>query len=122
MSIMETISITEKLFSYGTLRYENVQLSTFGRKLQGVEDDLVGYRLEKVEILDPHVIALSGESVHSILVHTGDTNDKVSGVVFDITSSELEQADEYEVSDYKRVQVQLRSGTKAWVYVSKNAE
>lgn len=119
---METISITEKLFSYGTLRYENVQLSTFGRKLQGVEDDLVGYRLEKVEILDPHVIALSGESVHSILVHTGDTNDKVSGVVFDITSSELEQADEYEVSDYKRVQVQLRSGTKAWVYVSKNAE
>jgi hypothetical protein len=34
-----------------------------------------------------------------------------------VTTKELEQADIYEVAaDYKRVSVQLNSGTRAWVY------
>jgi gamma-glutamylcyclotransferase (GGCT)/AIG2-like uncharacterized protein YtfP len=41
----------------------------------------------------------------------------VRGRVFRITDTELKAADEYEVADYKRVQVTLRSGNKAWVYV-----
>ena len=44
--------------------------------------------------------------------------DEVNGIVFDISPEELQQADEYEVEDYKRISVQLRSGTHAWVYVS----
>jgi len=52
MSILE---YTENLFSYGTLQYESVQLSTFGRKLTGIKDTLIGYRLEMVEITDPSV-------------------------------------------------------------------
>jgi hypothetical protein len=36
---------TEKLFSYGTLQYEAVQLDTFGRTLLGQKDVLLGYRL-----------------------------------------------------------------------------
>lgn len=39
-----------KLFSYGTLQYESVQLSTFGRKLSGAADSLLGYKLEKIKI------------------------------------------------------------------------
>ena len=31
------------LFSYGTLQHEEVQLSTFGRKLAGEKDLIVGY-------------------------------------------------------------------------------
>ncbi len=31
--------------------------------------------------------------------------------------AELEQADLYEVSDYRRVEVALKSGLQAWVYV-----
>jgi gamma-glutamylcyclotransferase (GGCT)/AIG2-like uncharacterized protein YtfP len=44
-------------------------------------------------------------------------NDAVAGRVFRITAEELEAADRYEVSDYKRVQVVLKSGIAAWAYV-----
>jgi len=112
----------EKLFSYGTLRYETVQLSTFGRKLIGRDDTLCGYKLAPLKISDPDVIAISGEDTHQILVATNNKNDKVDGVVFDITSHELAQADQYEVTDYKRVGVTLHSGVFAWVYVNANDE
>lgn len=108
----------ENLFSYGTLRYEKVQISTFGRKLEGREDSLPCYRMEKIKILDPDVIAKSGEDVHSILTFSGNPLDLVPGVVFRVTPEELRRADEYEVADYKRVKVDLRSGVSAWVYVS----
>jgi hypothetical protein len=48
--------VTELLFSYGTLRQREVQLSTFGRVLDGI----VGFDLDYVMITDPHVIATSG--------------------------------------------------------------
>lgn len=111
---------TEKLFSYGTLQYETVQLSTFGRKLDGVADILMGYRLSTLQINDASVVATSGAAVHPILIYTDNKTDKVHGIVFDITAQELQQADKYEVADYKRVRVKLCSGTEAWVYVSAN--
>ena len=108
---------SEKLFSYGTLQYESVQLETFGRKLQGFQDVLSGYRLEPLKITDEKVIAISGEAIHQVLIPTNNITDEVVGIVFDITEEELKQADEYEVEDYKRVQVQLHSGNYSWVYV-----
>lgn len=109
---------TEKLFSYGTLRYEGVQFSTFGRKLNGSPDILNGYKLSQLQINDPHVVATSGEAVHPILIATGNMTDEVNGIVFDVTSKELALADQYEVADYKRVNVKLLSGLCAWVYIS----
>jgi hypothetical protein len=38
-------------------------------------------------------------------------------MVFQITPQELAAADEYEVSEYKRVAVTLKSGLTAWAYV-----
>ena len=108
----------ENLFSYGTLRYENVQITTFGRKLIGAPDSLPGYFLKSVQITDPDVIAKSGEETHSIVHFSGNPEDQISGVVFKISREELYQADIYEVDDYKRIQVKLLSGTSAWVYVS----
>ncbi len=109
---------TEKLFSYGTLQYEAVQLDTFGRKLSGQKDVLLGYRLETVEIHDPKVIALSGEAIHKMLLPTNNNKDTVEGMVFDLTPEELVQADAYEVDAYKRVRVQLQNTGEAWAYVS----
>lgn len=37
--------------------------------------------------------------------------------MFEITAAELAAADRYEVADYKRVEVTLSSGLKAWVYI-----
>ena len=107
----------EKLFSYGTLQYEAVQLSTFGRKLTGNADALMGFRLSLLKISDPQVIATSGAAEHPVLKATGNHADEIPGMVFDLTPSELEQADKYEAADYKRIQVNLRSGCPAWVYV-----
>ncbi len=100
---------------------KKVQLETFGRLLQGQPDGLVGYRLSSVEITDPKVLAASGEAIHPMLVWTGDLNDQVEGMVFQVSQAELQQADAYEVSDYRRVEAVLRSGDQAWVYVKSMA-
>lgn len=73
----------EKLFSYGTLQQEEVQLATFGRKLTGTRDALVGYKLSMLRITDPHVLAISGKEFHSIVTFTGNEKDFVEGTVFD---------------------------------------
>ncbi len=107
----------ENLFSYGTLRDENVQRAVFNRSLNGVSDAIIGYRLETVTITDSSAIAISGMTVHQILEPTGQDSDQIEGTLFQISDSELQLADAYEDAAYKRVQVRLRSGAQAWVYV-----
>lgn len=110
------------LFSYGTLQYESVQLSTFGRVLTGTHDVLVGCQLSTIEIVNPDVIALSGEFIHKILHYTDNPDDHVEGMLFEITPEELQQSDRYEVDSYKRVLIKLQSGQDAWVYIDKNVK
>ena len=105
------------LFSYGTLRQKNVQLATFGRELEGRQDALVGFARSMIAITDPEVVATSGETYHPIVARTGDPADEVDGMVFRITAAELAAADSYEVSDYRRIAVTLKSGSEAFVYV-----
>jgi hypothetical protein len=78
---------TELLFSYGTLCQLEVQLAAFGRDR------------------------------HPILKPSDRTAAAVEGMVFPISVQELAAADEYEVDDYRRIAVPLRSGKQAWVYV-----
>lgn len=114
----EDLQIAENLFSYGTLQLEAVQLATFGRRLQGYPDRLPGYRLDLLEIQDPAVVATSGQTHHPILVQAESMPDSfVDGSVLQVTRAELEQADAYEVADYRRARVTLASGKSAWVYV-----
>lgn len=114
------MATTEKLFSYGTLQQEEVQLSTFGRKLEATPDALIGYQLSMLKITNPEVVEISGKEFHPVIIFTGDENDEVPGTVFEITSEELSQADIYEEADYKRVAAPCISGATVWVYVSKN--
>ena len=104
----------EQLFSYGTLQQSDVQLATFGQLLDGRPDAVVGYALHELTITDPHVIATSGSDVHPVLRPGAG---EVEGTVFTITAEQLAAADAYEVDDYVRVSVPLRSGGSAWVYV-----
>ncbi len=109
---------TEQLFAYGTLQLESVQLSTFGRRLEGKPDALVEYRLVMVRITDSDFVAQSGSPDHRSLQFTADDSDSVEGMVFEVTHDELNQADAYEPEGYQRVLVQLRSGTSAWIYLA----
>jgi len=109
--------VTELLFSYGTLRQPDVQRATFGREIDGTPDAIVGYDLDYVTITDPRVIAASGSDRHPILKPTDRADAAVEGMVFEISEADLAAADEYEVDDYRRITVPLRSGGDAWVYV-----
>ena len=108
---------SERLFSYGTLQSESVQLVTFGRTLAGRPDALVGYRLQMIQIMDQEFVATSGAEYHRNLEFTGSATDFVEGTVLTVTQQELEQADAYEPDGYERVRVNLRSGAEAWVYL-----
>ena len=107
---------SDNLFSYGTLQMETVQLTAFGRKLEGYSDAMSGYRVELIKTNDKEFETKSGATQHRNLRYTGVASDIVEGTVFQVTQAELEKADTYEPWDYQRVQVELRSGVKAWVY------
>jgi hypothetical protein len=107
-----------RLFSYGTLQTRQVQIATFGRELDGEPDSLPGFVREMVEIRDASMVATSGATHHPIVRPSGNPDDRVEGTVFAISPAELKAADAYEVDDYVRVEVGLKSGTKAWVYVA----
>lgn len=107
-----------KIFSYGTLQYKQVQHDLFGRELQGVKDSLVGFKLGQIKNSNKIAVELSGEETHLLAINTGNMDDSVSGMVFDISDDELRRADAYEAPDYKRINVKLRSGLTAWLYVA----
>ncbi|MEV7283315.1 pyridoxal 5'-phosphate synthase [Streptomyces sp. NPDC093252] len=109
----------QHLFSYGTLQLPQVQLSQFGRLLEGRPDRLPGHRTTSVLITDPAVIEASGTDRHPLVVPSADPADAVEGQVFPVGEADLALADSYEVDDYVRTQVTLESGLRAWVYLER---
>jgi hypothetical protein len=106
------------LFSYGTLHDEAVQVSTFGRRLRGHADELVGFEQSSVRIEDPEFVAASGKSDHAIVRFNGRNESRVSGMAFEVSDEELAKADRYEPAGYKRISTTLASGKEAWVYAA----
>jgi gamma-glutamylcyclotransferase (GGCT)/AIG2-like uncharacterized protein YtfP len=104
------------LFSYGTLQNNAVQMSTFGRLLQGQPDELVGFEQSLLRVEDPLFVATSGKALHSIVRFNGRSDSRVSGTVLEVSEAELSQADQYEPAGYRRIAVVLGSGKQAWVY------
>lgn len=105
------------LFSYGTLQQEDVQLSTFGRRLYGTPDELVGFEASSVLIAEPRAAAAAGRTHHDNVTFSG-SDSRVSGTAYEVTNAELTAADEYELrAAYRRILVTLASGRPAWVYV-----
>ena len=104
------------LFSYGTLQQRDVQMSTFGRLLQGQPDELVGFEQSFFRIEDSRFAATNDDTQYPIVKFTGRTDSCVKGTVFEISESELANADEYEPAPYKRISAVLASGKRAWVY------
>lgn len=104
------------LFSYGTLRYPQVQRDLYGRDLVMREDAIPGYVLSQVEITKQDVLARSDKCFHPTIRYTGNSNDIVKGVVVELTEQELTKSNEYEVDDYQRNSVTTVGNKQAWVY------
>lgn len=106
------------LFSYGSLQQEDVQLTTFGRRLVGERDELCGFEPGLVKIADPKVAAALGRSHHANVIFTGRSESRVAGMAFEVEESELMRVDRYEAEFlYERIDAELGSGRRAWVYV-----
>jgi hypothetical protein len=106
------------IFSYGTLQQRDVQLSTFGRVLEGEKDELIGFESVLVEIVDRDEVAATGRTHNANVIFNGRADSRVPGSAFEITETELAQADHYELqAGYHRIATTLASGKEAWVYV-----
>lgn len=106
------------LFSYGTLQLPEIQTATFGRELAGHKDELVGFEPALVKITDPEIIARLQKTHHNNVMKSADAKSRVAGTAFEVTETELAQADIYEAEfDYIRVLAPLASGRETWVYV-----
>ena len=60
----------------------------------------------------------SPKDIHEYLAEFDD----IPGTRFTLDDEQLAAADRYEVDDYTRVAVPLRSGLTAWVYVAGGAD
>jgi hypothetical protein len=109
------------LFSYGTLQQPEVQLANYGRLIDGNADALLGYELSPLLIEDPHVIAVSGKSVHMIARPSDNPTARIIGTVLFLTAPELKATDAYEEQSYRRTEERLESGRIAFVYVGEPA-
>ncbi|MDQ0727963.1 gamma-glutamylcyclotransferase family protein [Microbacterium sp. W4I20] len=110
------MSTPHRVFSYGTLRQAEVQRALYGREVPTTVDSLPGYRLDWLLITDPLVIATSGSDRHPIL-RRGTETDAVDGACLELSDTELQATDDYEVDDYGRREVTLTSGRTAWAYL-----
>lgn len=97
-------------FSYGTLQQPEVQDAVLGRRVDGWADHLDGYRLDWITITDPEVVRLSGSDTHPVLVV--DPAGSVDGTAWNLRGSDVAATDGYEVDEYGRVSVRLRSGAQ----------
>lgn len=104
----------EKLFAYGTLKDKDIQEDIFGRILNGVPETLMGYVVKEILIEEEF-----GMEPYPIIAPTQNNDDTIEGIVYDLTEKELQLADTYEGSHYKRVEVQLQSKEVAWAYSAK---
>ena len=106
-----------RLFCYGTLQRKDVQTAVFGRELAGTSDALRLYRLERVPILDADAAAELAQTHYFNAVPSEDPHDAVVGTLFELTEDDLSAADRYEEdAAYRRVEVTLESGARAWVF------
>lgn len=106
------------LFAYGSLQQPHVQLSTFGRRLTGEADELLGFERSRVHIDDPADAELLAQTHYANVRANGSEASRVSGTVFEVTDEELAAADAYELpAAYQRVLATLSSGRVAWVYI-----
>jgi gamma-glutamylcyclotransferase (GGCT)/AIG2-like uncharacterized protein YtfP len=98
--------MTHNIFVYGTLRLPAIQQQVIGRQLTAQADQLLGFSCSTITINGSEYLAAESSPVG-----------KINGLLLrNISDEELLLLDDYETAAYKRKQVKLASGFKAWVY------
>lgn len=102
----------EQIFSYGTLQSKAIQMQVFSRLLSGTPDQLLGYKLKDLKIEEEF-----GMADYFVAIPSENPSDAIDGIVYSISSKELAKVDLFESNAYKRVEITLKSGTNAWIYL-----
>lgn len=102
----------EKIFSYGTLQSKEIQMQVFNKLLTGTPDQLLGYTLKDLKIEEEF-----GIEDYFVAIPSENPADSIKGIVYTISSLDLDKADQFESNSYQRLQVTLKSGIIAWIYV-----
>ena len=100
------------LFVYGTLATGETLKNILGRDVPGIPATLDDYDGSKtVTIENESYPAAEKKKKHSI-----------RGLLVEVTPEELEKLDVWETDAYRRKEVGLTNGKKAWVYLNKNSD
>lgn len=102
----------EQLFSYGTLQSKEIQMQVFNKILTGTPDQLTGYKLKDLKIEEEF-----GMTDYFVAMPSENMSDFIKGIVYTISTKDLAKADLFESNAYKRVQIKLKSGVIAWIYI-----
>jgi len=102
----------EQIFSYGTLQSKEIQMQVFNKLLTGTPDQLPGYQLKDLKIEEEF-----GMTDYFVAIPSENPSDEIDGIVFTISSEDLAKADLFESNAYKRIEITLKSGITAWVYI-----
>jgi gamma-glutamylcyclotransferase (GGCT)/AIG2-like uncharacterized protein YtfP len=100
------------VFVYGTLTDQKILKNIIGRNVSGIPITLDGYDGSKKIIIENESYLAAEKNIEC----------SIQGLLIEITSEELETLDVYETDAYKRKEVELTNGIKAWIYINKNSE
>ena len=100
------------LFVYGTLAIGETLKNILDRDVPGISATLDGYDGSKMVIIESESYPAAEKNIEC----------SIQGLLIEITSEELQKLDVYETDAYKRKEVELTDGKKAWVYLNKNSE
>ena len=100
------------LFVYGTLITDETRKDVLGRDVSGVPATLDGYDGSKTVTIEKESYpAAEKKKKHSI-----------QGLLIEVTPEELEKLDAWETDAYRRKEIELTNGIKAWIYLNKNSD
>ena len=100
------------VFVYGTLTSDKILKNIIGRCPTSIPATLDGYDGSKM-------ITIENESYPAA---EKNTEYSIQGLLVEVTPEELEKLDAWETDVYRRKEVELTNGIKAWIYLNKNSE
>ena len=100
------------LFVYGTLAIGETLKNILDRDVPGTPATLDGYDGSKMVIIESESYPAAEKNIEC----------SIQGLLIEITSEELQKLDVYETDAYKRKEVELTNGKKAWIYLNKNSD
>ena len=100
------------LFVYGTLTSGETLKNVIGRDVSGKPVTLDGYDGSKT-------VTIENESYPAA---EKNTECSIQGLLVEVTAEELEKLDAWETDAYRRKEVELTNGIKAWIYLNKNSD